>query len=207
MNRTVLPFVLALATFAMAIHARQYTAPDHATEAAPRSSEAPHPLILQEADGEHLVHTSGPLRGLPFTIKIDGENGNAQDFFIFTEILPRGQSIPFHKHENAEEILMLEEGGATVMVGDKWSTVGPQAMVFIPRDTWISVRNTGKQDIHTVAIFSRQGFERYLRTIGAKPGTSATPVSADELPHLRALGHAMYWDTSKGKYPPGVAHP
>jgi hypothetical protein len=74
---------------------------------------------LQEGDGDHLIHSSGPLSGLPFTIKLDGQNGNTQDFFVFSETLARGQTIRFHKHDNAEEILIFEEGGAAVIVGDK----------------------------------------------------------------------------------------
>jgi mannose-6-phosphate isomerase-like protein (cupin superfamily) len=76
-----------------------------------------------------------------------------------------GKTIPFHKHHNAEEILIFEEGGATVIVGDKRAVAGPRSIVFIPRDTWISATNTGAQDIHLFAVFSRQGFERYLRAL------------------------------------------
>ena len=202
-------FVIVLATIAAAVGAHEGNRKAMQQQA---SAEAPtptasHPLILQEADGEQLIHTSGPLSGLPFIIKVDAANGDAEDFFVFTETLAPGQTIPFHKHHNAEEILILEEGGATVMVGDKWAVTGAHSITFIPRDTWISATNKGKQAIHVISIFSRQGFERYLRSIGAKPGTPVSPVSPDELPRLRALGHATYWDTSKGPYPPGVAHP
>ena len=128
-------------------------------------------------------------------------------FFRFDRNYGPGKTIPFHKHDNAEEILIFEEGGATVIVGDKRAVAGPRSIVFIPRDTWISATNTGVQDIHLFAVFSRQGFERYLRAISVKQGQPVTPLSPDELPRLRALGHSMYWDTSKGPYPPGVAHP
>lgn len=195
MSRFSPPTALALATVALLVGAQART---------PGDSRA---LILQDRDGERLIHTSGPLKGLPFIIKVDSENGGAQDFFVFTETLAPGQTIPFHNHHNAEELLLLEEGGATVMVGDKWSVTGPRSMVFIPRDTWISATNKSKQDIHVVAVFSRQGFDRYMRAIGAKPGAPSSPVSPAELPRLRALGHATYWDTAQGPYPPGVAHP
>jgi quercetin dioxygenase-like cupin family protein len=164
-------------------------------------------LILQEQDGERLIHTSGPLKGLPFIIKVDSANGAAQDFFVFSETVAPGQTIPFHNHHNAEELLFLDEAGATVMVGDKRDVAGPRSIVFIPRDTWISATNTSNHDIHIVAVFSRQGFDRYMRAIGAKPGAPLTPVSPGDLPRLRALGHATYWDTAQGPYPPGVAHP
>lgn len=166
------------------------------------------PLILEWSDGERLVRRpGGPTTGWPFAIKVDGQNGNAQDFFVLTEVMAPGQTIPFHKHHNAEEILILEEGGATVTVGDKRAVTGPHAVVFIPRDTWVSVTNTGAQSIHLYGIFSRQGFERYLRAISVADGQAAPPLSPEDLPRLRATGHATYWDTAKGPYPPGVPRP
>jgi hypothetical protein len=108
---------------------------------------------------------------------------------------------------NAEEILIFEEAGATVIVGDKRGAAGAQSIAFIPRNTWISATNTGGKDIHLLAIFSRHGFEQYMRAISVTAGEPLTSLSPDALTHLRALGHAEYWDTSKGAYPPGVAHP
>jgi quercetin dioxygenase-like cupin family protein len=206
MRQRILLFIFVLATASAAVGAEDHTAPN-STETSHATRDSPQPLILQEGDGEQLVHSSGPLSGLPFIIKLDGQNGNTQDFFVFTETLARGQSIPFHKHDNAEEILIVENGDATVIVGNKRAVAAAHSIVFIPRDTWISATNTGAQDIHLVSVFSRHGFERYLRSISAKPGEAANPVPSDQLSHLRALGHSMYWDTSKGPYPPGVAHP
>src|SRR5262249_43135834 len=127
------------------------------------------PLILRDADGDRLVHRAGPLRGVPFIIKVDSQFGKSEDFFAFTEVLGPGQTIPFHKHENAEELLLFEDGGATVIVGDKYGPAEARSLVFIPRDTWISATNTGKNDIHLLAIFSRHGFEQYMRFISVKP--------------------------------------
>src|SRR5262249_15050741 len=107
------------------------------------SSPKPVPMILQETEGDQLVHRAGPLKGVPLSIKLDGQFGGSEDFFVFTEVLAPGQTIPFHKHENAEEILIFEDGSATVTVGDKRAVAGPHSMVFIPRDTWISATNTG----------------------------------------------------------------
>jgi mannose-6-phosphate isomerase-like protein (cupin superfamily) len=173
----------------------------------PPSAPPATPMILQEADGDHLVHRAGPLRGVPFSIKVDGEFGNSNDFFVFAEALKPGQTIPFHKHENAEELLILRESGAMVMVGNKRAAAGPDSIVFIPRDTWISATNTGDKDLHTLAVFSRHGFESYMRAISAKPGQPLAPLTQDELTQLRSAAHAVYWDTSKGPYPPDVAHP
>src|SRR6266849_3944136 len=210
MNRVLLPLVVTLLTVTAVVLVRarapQRTDPHPAEESA-QANPSPRPLILQEGDGDHLIRSGGPLSGLPFTIKLDGQNGNTQDFFVFTSTLAPGETIPFHKHDNAEEILISEEGGATVIVGDQRAVAGPRSIVFIPRDTWISATNTGKQDIHLLALFSRHGYEQYMRALGVKQGEPMNPLSPDELTRLRALGHSMYWDTSKGPYPPGVAHP
>ena len=164
-----------------------------------QSPASPGPLILQEGDGEHRVRHF--LSRLPFTIKVDEQFGNAQDFFVLTEILVPGGTIPFHMHHNAEEILILEEGGATVTVGDKRAVASPRSIVFIPRETWVSVTNSGKQSIHLYALFSRQGFERYLRAASVPEGQPVTPLSPDDLARLRATGHATFWDTSKRTLP------
>jgi quercetin dioxygenase-like cupin family protein len=205
MRRFIVVLVLTLTTVTVALFPRSVV-PQSAT----KSSENPpssRPLILQESDGEHLVRRAGPTGGWPFTIKLDGENGNTEDFVVLTETMAPGQIIPFHKHDNAEEILFLEEGGATVIVGDQRAVAGPRSIIFIPRDTWVSATNTSTQNIHLLAAFTRHGFEKYMRAQSVKQGETMIPISSDELTGLRALGHSMYWDTSKGPYPPGVAHP
>ena len=208
MGRIILVFALTITTLTTVIILRARERGDAAkSNTAEQSAKSSIPLILQEDDGDRLVHRAGPLRGLPFTIKVDSQFGNSEDFFAFAETLPPGQTIPFHKHHNAEEILIFEEAGATVIVGDKRGAAGAQSIAFIPRNTWISATNTGGKDIHLLAIFSRHGFEQYMRAISVTPGEPLTSLSPDELTHLRALGHAEYWDTSKGAYPPGVAHP
>ncbi len=209
MNRVILSVVITLAIFCAAIVVLARGS-EHVPQAARNTSQgtaSSHPLILQESDGERLVHRGGPLGHLPLIIKVDEENGGAQDFVVFTETLPPGKTIPFHKHNNAEEILFFDDAGATVTVADERTVAGARTIVFIPRNTWISASNTGTQDVHLVSIFSRQGFERYLRAVSVKEGQPVNPISADELQQARALGHATYWDTSQGQYPPGVAQP
>lgn len=164
------------------------------------------PMILQHDEGFKMVHRAGPLKGVPFIIKVDGQVGNSEDFFVFLEALGPHQTIPFHKHENAEELLIFEEAGADVIVGDKHDMAGAQSLVFIPRGTWISATNTSDKEIHTLAVFSRHGFESYMRAISVTPGEPLVPLNQYELNRLRANAHAVYWDSSKGEYPPGVAH-
>ncbi|MGC2744529.1 MAG: cupin domain-containing protein [Candidatus Angelobacter sp.] len=188
-------------------YARERKAGQMSVQASDQTAGAPTPLILQQGEGDQLILRAGPLKGVPFLINVDSQFGKSEDFFIFAEALAPKQTIPFHKHENAEEILLFQEAGASVIVGDKRGNAGSNSIVFIPRNTWISATNNSSSAIHLLAVFSRHGFESYMRSISAKPGEPLTPLNQDELTRLRALGHAVYWDTSKGAYPPGVAHP
>ena len=179
-----------------------------------RHPAAPQPLILQEGDGEHMLRRyagqsqAAPPGSIPeFIIKIDKQNGNAADSVVLTEDLKPGAIIHFHQHHNAEEVLILEDGGATVTVGDKRALAGPRAVVFIPQETWVSVTNSASHPIHLYALFSRPGFEEYLRARSGHPREPLTPLTPEELHRAEELGHLTFWDVSKGPYPPGVARP
>lgn len=199
---------MAIATFgALSLHNQKAQAAQ-STEAAAQKQPLPKPLILQESDGERRLRRPGGPTGsgsVPeFFIKVDKQNGGAEDFYVGYEILKPGAMIPFHKHHNSEEVVIFEEGGATVTVGDKRAVAGPHSIVFIPRETWVSIANTGTIPIHGYFAFSRQGFENFLRARSVLPGEPLTPLTPEEVHHAAEEGHVTPWDTSKGPHPPGV---
>src|SRR5690348_18218162 len=150
MERFMFLLAFILATVAADVRGEEHDgATPQSAQQAESGLKSQRPLILQEGDGEHLVRRAGPTGGWPYSIKLDGQNGNTEDFLVMAET----------------------------------------------RDTWISATNTGKRDIHVTAVFSRHGFERYMRAISVKQGEPLTPIDAKELPQLREQGHAMYWDT------------
>ena len=204
-------FALMTATLGVLLLRAQNPQASQSTAASTHSESAPTPLILQEDDGEHRVRRPGGPAGsgsVPgFIIKIDKQNGNAEDFYVGYEVLNPGAMIPFHKHHNSEEVVIFEEGGATVTVGDKRAVAGPHSIVFIPRETWVSITNTGDKPIRGYFLFSRQGFENFLRARSVRPGEPLIPLTPEEVRRAAEDGHVMPWDTSKGPYPPGVPHP
>jgi len=180
-----LSFVLAFmtATCGVLLHAQNHQAQSDAESAHSQSSATP--LILREGDGERRIRRPGGPTGSgsvsEFIIKVDKQNGNAEDFYVGTEVMNPGAMIPFHLHHNSEEVVILEEGGATVTVGDKRAVAGPHSVVFIPRETWVSITNTGTTPIHLYALFSRQGFENFLRARSVRPGEPLTPLTPEEV--------------------------
>jgi len=204
-------FAFTTATLSVLLVRAQSPQALQSTAASTSSPSPPISLILQEDDGEHRLRRPGGPAGsgsVPgFIIKIDKLNGNAEDFYVGYEILNPGAMIPFHKHHNSEEVVIFEDGGATVTVGDKRAVAGPHSIVFIPRETWVGITNTGDKPIRGYYLFSRQGFENFLRARSVRPGEPLTPLTPEEVRRAAEDGHVMPWDTSKGPYPPRVAHP
>jgi len=108
------------------------------------------PLILEKNEGEHRVRRprETPVPTGPFTIKIDRKNGASQKMFVGTEEIPVGGIIPRHKHLGQDEILLIQTGSAHVWLGTKERDVHAGAIVFIPSDTWFSLKNTGSEINH-----------------------------------------------------------
>ena len=173
----------------------------------PESNASSHQRIFQDGDGENLVRRAGPMGGLPFVIKLDAKVGGSSDLFVFTETLASGQKIPWHRHDGCEEVMLVEEGGVTITVGMDRKEAGPRALAFMPKGVWHSATNTSNHPVHITSIYSGHDFDYYLRSISVAPGTPVVPIDPKDLPRLRAMGHATYWDTNLGPFPPGVAHP
>ena len=151
-------FAFTTATLSVLLVRAQNPQALQSTAASTPSPSPPISLILQEDDGEHRLRRPGGPAGsgsVPgFIIKIDKLNGNAEDFYVGYEILNPGAMIPFHKHHNSEEVVIFEEGGATVTVGDKRAVAGPHSIVFIPRETWVGITNTGDKHPRVLPVLA-----------------------------------------------------
>jgi hypothetical protein len=55
----------------------------------------------------------------------------------------------------------------------------PGALVFIPAETWISLKNTGKENISLVSIWNEPGFEEMLLCGSVPKGQVGELISRD----------------------------
>jgi oxalate decarboxylase/phosphoglucose isomerase-like protein (cupin superfamily) len=131
--------------------------------------------------------------GVPFIIKVDRFNGGSSDLVMGYEVLPPGHVIPLHRHPNADEILFVQYGRGTAELGDRTAPVGAGATVYIPHDVRISLR-AGPDSLGLVFIFSRPGFEQYLRDVSVLEGQPVVPLSEAErkVIHARHKSHVVY---------------
>ncbi|HKW61747.1 MAG TPA: cupin domain-containing protein [Candidatus Acidoferrum sp.] len=140
------------------------------------------PLVLQKDEGE--LRTRRPREGFSspssdFLLKIGPKTSGSKHLLLFTEEVPPGAAIPRHKHHGEEEILLVEAGAAHIWLGDKEYDALPGATVFIPAETWISLKNTGKENIHLVAVWNEPGFEEMLRCGSVPKGQVGETLSRE----------------------------
>ena len=156
------------------------------------------PLILQEYDGEHRLRRPPPgalsTLGAPFILKIDRRNGGAPEFVMLAEDIPPGQAIALHHHPHSDEILFIHAGTGLASLGGRQAVVTSGATIYMPRNTVVGLRNTGTEPLKIIGIFSRPGFEGYLREISVPEGQTPAPLTVDELEAIRSrhLGTVMY---------------
>jgi quercetin dioxygenase-like cupin family protein len=142
------------------------------------------PLLLQADQGERrtrLPLADQPVRRIPtFTIKIDAFNGASRDLVMLTEDFPPGAAIRPHRHLHEDEILYAENGTIWARVGNRVAVLGPHATVFVPHDTWVTIKNVGSQTVRLVAVFDRPGYDAYLRCSSTIAGGTPRPLTKRE---------------------------
>ena len=154
----------------------------------------PTPLLLEKEDGERRVRRPReiPVPTGAFTVKVDPVNGGSKNLVLGTEIIAPGGIIPRHKHLGQDEIVLIETGTAHVWLGDKEQEAHAGAVVFIPAETWISVKNSGNENILLTFIFSAPGFETYLRCTSVREGEKTSPMTSPEWQACQHAGHISF---------------
>jgi oxalate decarboxylase/phosphoglucose isomerase-like protein (cupin superfamily) len=100
--------------------------------------------------------------------------------------------IPRHKHLEQDEIVLIQTGTAHVTLNDKEYDVHAGGTVFFPAQTWVSLKNFGKDSISLVFIFSAPSFEENMRCGSVPAGQPARPITTDELRACAHKGHVEY---------------
>lgn len=166
------------------------TVPEHTTAVASAT-----PLVLAQDEGERRVRRA-QASGLssPFILKVDGRNGGSADLVMGYEDIPPGQAITPHRHEMADEIIFVHRGSGIVELGARTVAFRSGATIYIPKHVRIAVRNTGTEPVSIAFVFSKPGFEQYLRDTSVPEGQPVVPLSADERRAIRVRHqwHTMY---------------
>jgi quercetin dioxygenase-like cupin family protein len=162
--------------------------------AAPGSDANGKPLLLEKNEGElrtRRIHTdnSAPASS-QFMLKVSPKNNGSQHLVAGTEELAPGAAIPKHRHLTQDEILLMQGGKAHVWLGDQERDLHAGGLVFIPANTWVSLKNIGAEPISLTFIFSAPGFEDTMRCNSVPAGETPTPITPAQQEECAHLGHA-----------------
>jgi mannose-6-phosphate isomerase-like protein (cupin superfamily) len=141
------------------------------TAAQTRAGSAP--AGLAAADGELVYVGRDPVR-----IKISPPQEGR--FAMITQEVSPGTVIPVHAHDREDEIIFIQSGTGEASLGDRTLPLAAGSTLYVPQGTWHGGRNTGKDTLMWIAIYSPSGFEGYFREIGRRapddPPRSRTPA-------------------------------
>lgn len=148
------------------------------------ASDVAKPAVVRKDEGEVRVRRPrGPIASpsSEFTIKISPKTSGSKHLLVFAEEMPPGAAIPRHRHHGEEEILVIQAGRAHVWLGEKEYDAETGGVIFIPSDTWISLKNTGTEDLSLIAVWNEPNFEAMLRCGSVAKGQSGPPLTPDEV--------------------------
>jgi quercetin dioxygenase-like cupin family protein len=156
------------------------------------SQVAAKPLLLEKNEGERRIWREPPPGD--FLLKVSPKNNGSQHLVMGTEDMAPGDEFPTHKHLGQDEILYIEEGTVHAHVGDQERDLHAGGTVFIPANTWVSIKNAGSETVSVVFVFSAPGFENYMRCDSVLPNEKVTPLSQKEQRGCAHEGHVIYKD-------------
>jgi quercetin dioxygenase-like cupin family protein len=152
------------------------------------------PLILESNEGElrtRRIHTDASVpASSQFMLKVSPKNNGSQHLVAGTEELAQGAAIQKHRHLAQDEIVLIHSGTAHVWLGDRDRDLHAGGLVFIPSNTWVSLKNIGTEPISLTFIFSAPGFEDTMRCNSVPAGETPTQITPEQQKDCAHLGHA-----------------
>jgi hypothetical protein len=108
-------------------------------------------------------------------------------------VSPWFQIIRTHLHSFSSEFSGSKDEFSDKLLGTQERDVHAGAIVFIPSDTWITVKNTGNETINLAFVFSDPGFDEFMRCTSVPAGeSSSTRVTHEEFKDCQHKGHVVY---------------
>ena len=158
------------------------------------SPDGAKPLLLEKNEGElrtRRIHIdNSATASSQFMLKVSPKNNGSQHLVAGTEEVAPGATLPKHRHLIQDEIALIQGGTAHVWLGEQERDLHSGGLVFIPANTWISLKNIGSEPINLTFIFSAPGFEETMRCNSVPGGDTPTSITPEQQKECAHLGHA-----------------
>lgn len=152
------------------------------------------PLLLERNEGElrtRRIHIdNSATASSQFMLKVSPKNNGSQHLVAGTEEVAPGATLPKHRHLVQDEIVLVHSGTAHVWLGDQERDLHAGGLVFIPANTWVSLKNMGAEPISLTFVFSAPGFEDTMRCNSVPAGETPTQITPQQQRACAHLGHA-----------------
>jgi quercetin dioxygenase-like cupin family protein len=150
--------------------------------------------MLEKSEGElrtRRIHTdnSSPASS-QFMLKVSPKNNGSQHLVAGTELVGPGATLPRHRHLAQDEIVLIHSGIAHIWLGDEERDLNAGGLVFIPMNTWVSLKNIGTGPVSLTFIFSAPGFDDTMRCNSVPAGETPTQITPEQQRECAKLGHA-----------------
>ena len=140
-------------------------------------SEKEKGIVIHEEDGLHILTGR---RKIPMNIQMSKTNNGIDSMSFCSEDIIPGRKLRVHKHLYNDEFIFIQNGDGIATVGEKNIDIKKGTVMFIPRDVWHGIQNTGKETMRMVFGYTPAGFEQYFLENGTPVGIPTKERSAEE---------------------------
>ncbi|HEY5748748.1 MAG TPA: cupin domain-containing protein [Chryseolinea sp.] len=145
-------------------------------------------IVVREEEGIHIL----TRRKVPITVKISKAKHGVEGISFCVEDMSPGRKMRIHKHLNNDELIFIHKGEGMLTLDEETIAVKTGDVVFVPRDTWHGLDNTGTENLHMVFQYSPAGFEEYFIENGTPVGMP-TKERSDEAYALTEKKYGMVY--------------
>lgn len=124
-------------------------------------------IVVRENEGVHILTGRGKV---PITIKISKAKNGVDNISFCIEDMSPGRKMRVHKHLNNDELIFIHKGEGSFTLDEELMNVKTGDVIFVPRDTWHGLDNTGKENLLMAFQYSPAGFEEYFIENGTLVG-------------------------------------
>ena len=150
-------------------------------------------IVVRENEGIHLLTGR---RKVPITVKISKEKHGVEGISFCVEDQNPGRKMRIHKHLNHDELIFIHKGAGTLSLDEETIDLKAGDVVFIPRDTWHGLDNTGNENLKMVFQYSPAGFEEYFIENGTLAGMTPKERTAEEYASAEKKYGMIYKDNA-----------
>ena len=122
----------------------------------------PSSFILHPGDGDVLKF--GPPISGELIINVDARRSGSS-FAMGTQTLQPGGVLPTIRYLGCDQVLFVHKGQGRVSLEGRSLTVVPGTMIYVPRQTWYSLRNTGTGLLQITWTVAPPGIEDFFREL------------------------------------------